>query len=62
MPGARGEEARGGGVEDELQAVARLGAHLQALALIVDGQHGARFEGASEMRDARAGADARERL
>ena len=55
------DEARGRGVEHELEHLAPLAAHLQPAPVFVNGEHDAVLEGAAEVRDARAGTHARER-
>ena len=60
MGGACGDEAGGGGTEDELEQLTGLRAHVEASPVLVYAHDGAGLERATEVRDARTGADAGE--
>ncbi len=57
MGTASEDESRRGRAENELQHLAILATYLQPPALLVDCQHGPRFEAAAEMCDARLGSN-----
>jgi hypothetical protein len=60
MRAGGGHEPGGCGVENELEHLPGLVAHLQAPPILVHRQHGAMLEAAAEVRDPRWRADARQ--
>ncbi len=57
MSTLRGDEARGGGTQHELEQFTALAAHLQTPTLLVHREHDAPLEAAAEVDDARRGTD-----